>query len=113
MKQANIPVYIRFGEIPKDGKSKIHLGDAIVGEEPGLSVYEAVKADGEYYPILPENVNENGLVDYFEFLIRRHTNYQKVYLVTGDRIRIEGRDGEPLLQNVKVIKEITNTYKED
>lgn len=113
MKQASIPVYIRFGEIPENGKSKIHLGDYIAGEEAGLSVYEAVKADGEYYPILPENVNENGLVDYFEFLIRRHTTHQKVYLVTGDRIRINGRDGEPLLQNVKVIKEITNTYKED
>lgn len=110
MKKASIPVYIRFGEIPSNGKSKIYLGDEIVGEELGLSVYEAIEVDYEYYPIIPENVNENGLSDYFEFLIRRHTDYQKVYLVTGDRIRINGKDGEPLLENVKVIKDISSTY---
>lgn len=110
VEKAAIPVYIRFGEIPSNGRSKIHLGSKIIGEEAGLSVYEAVKADGEYYPILPKDVNENGLVDYFEFLIRRHTDHQKVYLVTGDRIRINGKDGEPLLENVIVLKEITSTY---
>ena len=26
MKQASIPLYIRFGEIPPDGKSKVYRG---------------------------------------------------------------------------------------
>lgn len=107
MKQASIPVYIRFGEIPKDGKSKIHLGDEIVGEEAGLSVYEAIWDDGYYYPKLPDNPNSSTILDYFEFLMYSNT---KVYLVIGDRMRINGHDNEPLLENVKVIKEITGYY---
>lgn len=107
MKQASIPVYIRFGEIPKDGKSKIHLGDEIVGEEVGVSVYEAIYSDGYYYPKLPDNPNDNTIIDYFEYLMYSD---KKVYLVIGDRMRLNGKDNEPLLENVKVIKEITNYY---
>ena len=36
-----------------------------------------------------------------------------VYLVTGDRIFIEGADREPLLINVKIIKDITYIYRKD
>lgn len=33
MKQASIPLYIRFGEIPPDSKSKVYRGYKIVIEE--------------------------------------------------------------------------------
>lgn len=108
MKQASIPVYIRFGEIPEDGKSKVHLGNEVVGEEAGVSVWEAVEANNRYYPKLPEMVNESGIQDYFDYLLESD---KKVYLVVGDRLRINGKDNEPLLENVKVIKEITNYYR--
>lgn len=107
MKQASVPVYIRFGEIPENGKSKIHLGDEIIGEEAGVSVYEAIYADEYYYPKLPDNPNSSTLLDYFEFLMYSNS---KVYLVIGDRIRLNGHDNEPLLGNVKVIKEITSYF---
>lgn len=107
MEKASIPVYIRFGEIPKDGKSKIHFGDEIAGIEPGISVWEAVKVDNAYYPKLPENYNDCTLSDYFYELLE---SKKKVYLVIGDRIRINGKDNEPLLENVKIIREITQYY---
>ena len=107
MNEFKIPTYIRFGEIPKDEKSKIYFGNEIVGIEPGVSVYEAIKVDNAYYPKLPDNPNANTLSDYFEFLLN---SKQKVYLVIGDRLRINGHDNEPLIENVKIVKEITNYY---
>ena len=53
MKQAVVPLYIRFGEIPKDEKSKVYRSDSIVREEAGVSVWRAIENCGCYYPILP------------------------------------------------------------
>lgn len=33
MKQASIPLYIRFGEIPTDEISEVHRGDSVIREE--------------------------------------------------------------------------------
>lgn len=108
MKQASVPLYIRFGEIPKNGKSKIHLGDEMIGEEAGLSVYEAIEFCGRYYPKLPDLCNEDTIGDYFGFLLDSDT---QVYLVIGDRLRINGHDNEPLLENVIILKNITHYYR--
>lgn len=107
MKQATIPLYIRFGEIPTDEKSKVHRGDAIIREEAGVSVWRAVESCGYYYPILPNEPNENTISDYFDMLLH---NDKKVYLVTGTELFIEGADREPLLMDVKVLKDITHYY---
>ena len=49
MKQASIPLYIRFGEIPNDESSKVHRGDTIIRKEGGVSVWRAVESDGMYW----------------------------------------------------------------
>lgn len=103
-----MPLYIRFGEIPEDGKSKVHRSDEIVREEAGVSVWKAVENCGCYYPILPDEPNENTISDYFNLLLNSD---KKVYLVTGNEIFIEGADREPLLMNVVVLKEITHYYR--
>lgn len=103
----SMKLYIRFGEIPKDERSAIHFSDEIVGYECGVSVWDCIEADGRYYPILPKEPNENAISDYFHHLL--HSN-KKVYLVTGDRIRLEGHDREPLLRNVIILKDITWCY---
>lgn len=108
MEQATIPLYIRFGEIPSDGKSKVHRGDEIVREEVGVSVWRAIENCGCYYPILPEEPNENTISDYFYMLL--HSD-EKVYLVTGTEMFIEGADREPLLMDVTILKEITHYYR--
>lgn len=108
MKQASIPLYIRFGEIPTDEISEVHRGDSVIREEGGVSVWRAVESNGLYYPILPENPNKNAIADHFVLLLESDKN---VYLVTGDELFIEGADREPLLNNVKIIKEITKYYR--
>lgn len=111
MKQATIPLYIRFGDIPKSKKSKIYAGDQVVGEEPGLSVYRAVEVNGIYFPLMESDFVDDGIIDYFQLLFEsvRDEN-KKVLVVTGDELRFEGHDREVLLTNVKIIKDYTKVY---
>lgn len=108
MKQATIPLYIRFGEIPESKTSKVYRGDAGVRDEGGLSVWRAVKANGVYYPLLLDEPNESAISDFYYFLLESNT---KVYLVTGTEMCIEGADREPLLMDVKILKDITHYYR--
>ena len=110
MKTETTPLYIRFGEIPENEKSKVYRGDVVLREEAGVSVWRAVQANRQYYPVLPDEPNENAIADYFNFIMNCKCN---VYLVTGNEICIEGADREPLLTDVKIIKDITWMYKKD
>ncbi len=88
--------YIRYGEIPPDGKSKIHnrVGE-IVGEEAGVSVFEYIEGRGI---VVPYNEMARD-----EFLVLSSKFWINHYLVTGDEVGI-GSDGEPLIANVKILK---------
>ena len=106
-----ISLYIRFGEIPKDERSNIYQnGELIIGKEQGVSVWKAIKACSNYYPLLPQDANESAITDYFDYLLNSNKN---VYLVTGEELETHGKDGEPLLRNVKIIKDITHIYRPD
>ena len=106
MKQATLPLYIRFGEIPGNNQSKVHLGDSIVRNEGGVSVWRAVEANGNYFPIMHDDINENGVSDYFQMIF----SDMPVFLVTGQEMRIEGADREPLLIDVTIIKKLNYDY---
>lgn len=80
-----------------------YLGDEIVGKEHGVLVWDSIKVDNIYYPKLPSDPNENTITDYFDYLLQKG---KKAYLVTGNLIRIEGHDREPLLEDVKIIREL-------
>lgn len=64
--------YIRIGEIPKNEKSKIYRGDAIIGEEIGVSVYNAVQIDNIWHIAMPPSFKE-GQGDTYENLIQEVT----------------------------------------
>lgn len=97
-------IFYRFGEIPKNEKSCIWKGEEKVGEEFGVSVYEAHKnINGTYSPVLPMPVNMSTL-DTFLYFIRYYNG--KKYLVTGDVLPFVGTDWEPLIKNVKILKEL-------
>ena len=88
-------VYIRFGSIPENQKSKNHLSGNM---EVGVSVYEAIYRDGKYSLLLPSPtgsscVSLSGCLD------------RPAYLVEGEKIGV-GSDGEILLKNCKIIKAI-------
>ncbi len=88
-------LYVRFGEIPENGKSKNYL----TGEyENGVSVYEAIERDNNISIILPSLtgsacVSLSGVLD------------RPMYIVDGELCGTRS-DGEPLLKNCKVVREI-------
>ena len=98
--------YIRFEYIPKDGISKIHRSDEILGKEKGLSVWDIVYANDVAFPVLPPNPSESCVADYFYCLLGN----KPVYLLEGEELPEKGHAGEPLLVNFKVTEEITKDY---
>ena len=110
MKQATANLFIRFGELPPRGKSRVYASGVSCGEEAGVSVYKAVEANGRYYPVLPDESNEAGVHDYFRYLMESDS---KVFLVTGDLLWLEGHDREPLIANPVVISELTEYYRKN
>ncbi len=96
-------LYIRFGEIPTDEKSKIYHGEIEVGTENGVSVYPAFKTDegdivlGLSLPITKTTLyTQQHLIEYDD---------RPCYLVTGDYVG-KDTDGQPLINNVSIIKKI-------
>ena len=89
-------LYIRYGEIPPDEKSKIHnRAGEIIGEEVGVSVFEYIEGRGI---VIPDT--EKARDDFFMLSKMYWINH---YLVSGDEVGV-GSDGEPLISNVKIIK---------
>ena len=87
--------YIRFGKIPENGKSEIWKGDVFNGHEKGVSVYESYNEK----VVMPKKITYSSCVSLSGCLDRN------IYLVTGKRIGT-GSDGEPLLKNVSIIKQL-------
>jgi hypothetical protein len=108
--------YIRIGEIPPTEEPRIYNGDAIVGIEKGVSVYEAIEYDGKWRIIMPLPFKE-GQGTTYECLVQNTTECRykiekptQVYLVSGDEVGI-GSDNEPLLKNIKVLDNITEQFR--
>jgi hypothetical protein len=97
----NIDLYIRFGDIPKNKRSKNY----ITGElEKGVSCYEAeYNLKNNCFKLAGEVSNPGALIGH------KLAN-SKIYLITGEFIDY-GSDGEPLLSRVKVLGEIFPDYK--
>lgn len=90
-------IYVRFGNIPENQMSKNYL---TVEYENGVSVYEAIERDNNISIILPSLtgsacVTLSGVLD------------RPMYIVDGELCGT-GSDGEPLLKNCKIVREIKN-----
>ena len=114
-KMSKKKTYIRIGEIPSNEKSKIHRGDAVIGEEDGVSVYNAVNIKDKWHIVMPIPFKE-GQGNTYECLIQNVTECryqieqpQKVYLVTGCEVG-KGHDNEPLIKNVVILKDLTSQF---
>lgn len=99
--------YIRVGELPPDGKSKIRrrADNSIIGEEEGVSVFEYIEGRGI---VVPHNQQARD-----DFLMLMNSIDKPQYIVIGEEIGV-GSDGEPLLKNVeiiKVLKEANQNYQ--
>ena len=95
--------YIRFGDIPKDELSIKWDGDNYVHAERGVSVYNCLYVGDDIIGVvLPLPITKQAL-DTFTGLVRYDD--RPCYLVTGDCVG-RGSDGEPLLRNVEIVKQI-------
>jgi hypothetical protein len=104
--------YIRFGKIPSNNKSKIYRGDALIGEENGVSVWECLEYNGTYRLLVPNPCNANAMADIDSDLLKSHYYLPKpVFEVEGTVVGI-GSDGEPLLGNITMIKKLADDIEQ-
>jgi len=96
-------LYIRFGEIPTDEKSRIYRGEVEVGTENGVSVYPAFKTkEGDIVLGLTLPITKTTL--YTQQYLLEYEN-RPCYLVKGDYVG-KDTDGQPLINNISIIKKI-------
>lgn len=98
------PLYIRFGEIPDNEKSKIYRGEEEIGEEDGVSVYPAFEVNGDIVLGLTLPITRTTL--YTQQHLLEYEN-RPCYLVKGDYVGKDA-DGQPLICNAQIIKKIDN-----
>jgi hypothetical protein len=95
--------YIRFGDIPKGERSTIWNVETKVGKERGVSVYDCLLENEEVKGIvLPIPITEQVLNTFLSIV---KYDDRPCYLVEGDCVG-RGSDGEPLLRNVEIVKQI-------
>ena len=88
--------FLRFGELPQNGRSSIYRGEEKIGEENGVSVFDCTQ--DTYQLILPQKLSRSLMSDvqgFFNYLNR------PLYLVSGVQVGI-GHDNEPIITDVKV-----------
>lgn len=97
--------YIRFGDIPENEVSGIWRDTIKVGEEKGVSVYEAVMIEGQWRVLLPFPIKKEVGFDLYNFIGGVKNGNIPMYLVQGDEVG-KGTTNEPLLKNVKIIQKL-------
>ena len=94
-------IYVRGGDLPPRGRSQNFLTGEL---EPGVSVCEAVERDGVVQILMPygtHNQFEYSACDYSSMYGR------PVYEVEGSLIPQRGSVGEPLLTDVKIVRQLS------
>ena len=87
-------IFVRFGEIPRTGRSKNYSTGQ---EEAGVSVYEAIERDGRIQIIVPS-------MTYGVHVTLSAFVGEQAHIVEGEVIGY-GSDGEPLLRDCRVVGE--------
>ena len=97
--------YLRFGDIPTSGLSNIWLRDEIIGQELGVSVYDAVLMIDGWHVVLPKPMTHKVINTLYILVAEK----RPVYILSGEEIGI-GVDGEPLLKDPQILSEITEDF---
>ena len=98
--------YSRVKPSPPSGKSSIYFHGSKIGEEIGISVFDAVNIDGTYHIVIPMPITKDTLDDIYALI-----NYSNegIFLVEGEQIGT-GSDNEPLIKDIVVLSEITDMF---
>ena len=114
----DVLIYIRFGKIPKNERSKkgngaIGDGYECIGYEKGVSVWNAVFLDDGYHLVAPINGNACTHGDFSSMAFPDNCYgcdpEEKIYVVIGDEVG-RGTDNEPLLKNIEIVEELPFDY---
>ena len=97
--------YIRLGDIPENEVSGIWCDTIKVGEEKGVSVYDAVMIEGQWRVVLPFPIKKEVGFDLYNFIGGTENGNLPMYLVEGDYVG-KGTTNEPLLKNIRVIQKL-------
>lgn len=105
--------YIRFGDIPKDGRSINYF--KLTYEQQNVLDYEDYPNEVKEVGLSVFEIKDNKpLLDNLQLITTLHArikdNY-KAYIVVGNEIA-KGNDNEPLLSNVEIIGEYLYTKNE-
>lgn len=105
--------YIRFGQIPENSKSRIHLGKDNLFED-GVSVWDAVKLEDGYHLVAPNHGNTCTYIDFIKMAFPQEWYGDAIpnvpiYVVVGEEVG-RGSDNEPLLKNIEIIEELPFDY---
>lgn len=105
--------YIRFGRWRDEERSQNYLASREQGKpvyEPGVSAYHADYVPEEDRWAIDESMNYDTITGTLAALL--YNPNKRIFLVQGTEIDEEGADGEPLLHNVKLVKElkVTDVY---
>lgn len=101
--------YIHFGPITKILTSGAITCGGKITTNIGVSVFNAYYNEGKWQPVLPVPCRKGTADTINRFMSQSPQFHDPVFLVTGDKIGT-GFDGEPLINNVKIIKDITNQF---
>lgn len=94
-KPSGVRVFMRFGELPPDGKSRNHY---LQKTESGVSVFNAWLSGGSIVP----DIQSSGQLHSIQALARRQG---PAYLVTGTPVG-KGGDNEPVLRDARIVGDI-------
>ena len=110
MKWKSRDIYIRFGEIPEDEKSTRYFHTIPIKKEKGVSCYNAVKYKKQFLIAIPPTI-KGSFCDTLNGLYEDYTwGLRKAYLISGKEVG-KGADGEPLVYQIKILKELDNLFK--
>lgn len=95
-------LYIRFGNLPKGGRSKNHNNGCM---EAGVSCYHARRIPGERYKLRGDKMPIAAI--HYAF-----GNYGNVALLLRGKEVGVGSDGEPLLQDPEIVAHLAYSREE-
>lgn len=104
-------LYLRFGNIPENERSKIGAAPNWIAaqthhsleHEHGVSVYWTHFDDETHQWVLDDVGNHTSAA---ELVAQAAEGHRPIYIVTGTELDEQGIDGEPLLRDVKIISTV-------
>jgi len=108
MQLKNKQLFIRFKNIPENEISGVYDGDCCkIQDEFGVSCYQFIKQN-ENYNIILSSLETGFLNDLIRFIERFEKKEIPAYLIEAEQVEI-GNYSDPVVKNIKIIKEIEIT----